>query len=114
MLHEVEEALQDLSEAFAEDELISHSHHKRIEKTALLVRNIAALISLVLFILSLFALPFNNIIKAIAYFSGTVAYFCEIMLLTDCFSKKVPHSEIFMAYCFGPLYLIMGLSYLIG
>ena len=37
-----------------------------------------------------------------------------ILLLTDCFSKRIPHREMFMAYCFGPLYILLGISYLIG
>ena len=44
---------------------------------------------------------------------GCDLYFCEIVLLTDCFTAKVPHKELFMAYCFGPLYILLGLSYLL-
>ena len=25
----------------------------------------------------------------------------------------VPHKELFMAFCFGPLYILLGLSYLL-
>ncbi len=114
MLHNIEELLQEINNTLVEEELIEQGGHKKLEKTALLIRNIAVLASFIIFIVSVFCPPYNNIIKAIAYFAGTVAYFCEIMLLTDCFSKKVAPSEMFMAYCFGPLYLIMGLSYLIG
>ena len=53
-------------------------------------------------------------LKGIAYFFGAAAYFCEIVLLTDCFTAKVPHKELFMAYCFGPMYILLGLSYLLG
>ena len=49
-----------------------------------------------------------------AYFLGAGAYFGEFMLLTDCFTERVPHQEMFMAYCFGPLYLLLGMSYLLG
>lgn len=56
----------------------------------------------------------SSILRSIAYFCGTGAYFLEILLLTDCFSKRIPHREMFMAYCFGPLYILLGISYLIG
>ena len=48
------------------------------------------------------------------YLFGAIAYICEIMVLTDCFKVKIPHNELFMPYCFGPLYLIMGVGYLVG
>ena len=57
---------------------------------------------------------FSHVLKAIAYFFGAAAYFSEFILLTDCFTKRVPHQEMFMAYCFGPLYILLGLSYLMG
>ena len=48
-----------------------------------------------------------------AYFLGAGAYFAEILVLTDGFRQKVPRKELFMAYCFGPLYILLGLSYLL-
>ena len=68
----------------------------------------------VLFIASLLHAPMEALLKGIAYFFGAAAYFCEIVLLTDCFTAKVPHKELFMAYCFGPMYILLGLSYLLG
>ena len=57
----------------------------------------------------------NKLIPVVIAFSiNYAAYFAEILLLTDCFSRRVPHREMFMAYCFGPLYLIMGVGYLVG
>ena len=50
---------------------------------------------------------------AIAYFCGAGAYVAEILILTDGFRRKVPQKELFMAYCFGPLYILLGLSYLL-
>ena len=29
-------------------------------------------------------------------------------------TEAVDHKEMFMAYCFGPLYVLMGISYLTG
>ena len=51
--------------------------------------------------------------KGVAYFCGAGAYVFECLLLTDCFKTKVPHKEMFMVYCLGPLYLIMGLGYIL-
>ena len=78
----------------------------------LLLRNLAVGAAAALFLVSLFHLPCRYLLKAIAYFFGAAAYFCEILLLTDCFTQKVPHREMFMAYCFGPMYILLGISYL--
>ena len=53
------------------------------------------------------------LLRAIAYFCGAGAYVAEILILTDGFRRKVPQKELFMAYCFGPLYILLGLSYLL-
>lgn len=106
IVHEVEEVL-------FEPELIEHSHHKKLETLFLWIRNVAVAGAVVLFVISLFDLHASHILKAIAYFFGAAAYICEIVLLTDCFTEKVPHNEMFMAYCFGPLYILLGVSYLL-
>ena len=80
----LEEWKEDLVEALTEHDLLLGSKHQKIEHAVLLVRNIAVGAALVLF------------------------------LLTDCFTAKVPHKELFMAYCFGPMYILLGLSYLLG
>ena len=41
------------------------------------------------------------------------AYCCEFLYLTKGFHEKIPHDEMFMVYCFAPLYLLLGLSYLL-
>ena len=113
-VHHVEEVIvHEVEEVLFEPELIEHSHHKKLEKVFLWIRNVAVLGAVVLFVISLFHLPVSNLLKAIAYFCGAVAYICEIVLLTDCFTEKVPHNEMFMAYCFGPLYILLGVSYLL-
>ena len=106
--------LHELKETFSEDELIAHSHHKRLEHLILTLRNLAVAVAVVLFLASLFHVPYSSILKAVAYFFGAGAYFCEILLLTDCLATKMPHKEMFMAYCFGPMYILLGLSYLLG
>ena len=114
VIHDVEDAIHDVYEGLSEEELISHSHHKTAEHYILIIRNVAVALAVVLFAISLFHFEGNNILKAIAYFLGAAAYFSEILLLTDCFSERVPHQEMFMAYCFGPMYILLGLSYLLG
>lgn len=51
--------------------------------------------------------------RAAGYLFGALAYVCEIFVLTDCFRVKLPSNEMFMPYCFGPLYAVMGIGYLI-
>ena len=111
---EVEEVLHDVLEGLSEEEILSHSSHRSLEHAVLLARNIAVGLAVLLFLLSLLPFPGRYTLKAIAYFLGAAAYFAEILLLTDCFSRRVPHREMFMAYCFGPLYILLGLSYLLG
>lgn len=114
VIHHAEEAIQDVLEGLSEEELISHSTHKRAEHVILLIRNIAVAAAVLLFFVSLFPVPWRYTLKAVAYFLGAAAYCSEILLLTDCFTTRVPHQEMFMAYCFGPMYILLGLSYLLG
>ncbi len=93
------------------DELI-HEEHPKLDYAMLLVRNCLVAVAAVLFILSFFFEDIYHILKAIAYFCGAGAYVFECLLLTDCFKTKVPHKELFMVYCLGPLYIIMGLGYI--
>ncbi len=93
------------------DELI-HSTHRKLDYAMLLTRNLLVGAAAILFICSFFIDSIYHIFKAIAYFCGTLAYLLELLLLTDCFRTKVPHKEMFMVYCLGPLYLLMGLNYI--
>ena len=98
-----------------EEELISHSRHPQLERFFLTLRNIAAALAVFLFMLSLLTdLPVYTTLKAVGYFLGAAAYLFEMALLTDCFTEAVDHKEMFMAYCFGPMYVLMGISYLLG
>lgn len=114
VIHEVEDVIHDVYEGLSEEEVISHSHHQTLEHWFLLIRNLAVGLAMILFLLSLFHIPGTNFMKALAYFLGSAAYFAEIVILTDCFSTRVPHREMFMAYCFGPMYILLGISYLMG
>ncbi len=98
-----------------EEELISHSRHPELERLFLTLRNIAAGLAVLMFTFSLLTdLPIYTKLKAIGYFFGAAAYLFEMALLTDCFTEEMDHKEMFMAYCFGPLYVLMGISYLVG
>ena len=82
----------------------------RREHILLIARNFAAGAAAVLF---LALADIHKLLRAAAYFLGAGAYFAEILVLTDGFRRKVPRKELFMAYCFGPLYILLGLSYLL-
>ena len=112
-MHSIEVVVETAKEVLEEKELIEHGHHKHIEKFALLMRNIAVFTAVVLMLMSLSHSPMHATFRAYGYFSGMLAYVAELVLLTDCFTEKIPSSEGFMAYCFGPLYFIMAISYLI-
>ena len=114
VIHEAGEVLQDVLEGLSEEDILTHSTHKSLEHVVLLLRNIAVALAVVLFLLSLFHVPFRDTLKGVAYFLGAAAYCSEFVLLTDCFTKRVPHQEMFMVYCFGPMYSLLGLSYLLG
>ena len=112
-IHAVETVVETAKEVLEEKELIESSHHKRIEKIALLLRNIAVLVAVILMLMSLSHSPMHSTYRAYGYFCGMLAYVSELVLLTDCFTQKIDPPEGFMAYGVGPLYFIMALSYLI-
>lgn len=90
-----------------------HKGHKKRDYVMLLVRNLLVACATIFFILAFFFDDVYHIFKGIGYFSGAGAYVFEILLLTDCFKTKVPLKEMFMVYCLGPLYIIMGLGYIL-
>ena len=85
----------------------------RMEHVMLIARNIAAGAAAALFLASFLLPEIHKTLRAIAYFCGAGAYVAEILILTDGFRRKVPQKELFMAFCFGPLYILLGLSYLL-
>lgn len=94
------------------DEL-TKSKHPKAAYVILYIRNLFIGAAAVLFICSFFMDNIYHIPKGIGYFCGAVAYVLELLLLTDFFKKKVHHKEMFMVYCLGPLYLLMGLNYIL-
>lgn len=86
--------------------------HPKIDYVVLILRNVFVAFAAILFILTFFLTGVTGILKSVAYFCGAAAYLFECLALTDCFRTKVEHHELFMVYCFGPLYILMGLSHL--
>ena len=80
----------------------------------LFLRNLLAVVAALLFLLSLFSDNNHLVFKSVAYIVGALAYFGEILMLTDCFRHKPSGSELFMPYLFGAMYVILGISYAVG
>ena len=109
--HLLEEIKHVVDATIPDMEELTHGLHPKIDYALLVLRNIFVAAAVVLFLLSIF---FHlNILKAVAYFSGAAAYIFECLAVTDCFQTKVPHTEMFMVYCFGPLYILLGLNYIL-
>ena len=100
-----------------------HSHHAQKEEpehrkslsdlspSSLFLRNALAVIAAWLFFLSMIFDYGHMTLKALAYIIGALAYFGEILLLTDCFRHRPQKGEMFMPYLFGVMYIMLGLSY---
>lgn len=110
LLEEIKHSV-DITIPEAED--LSNMTHPKIDYTLLVLRNVFVAVAAVLFLLSFFLHGAYNVLKAVGYFSGAVAYVFECLAATDCFKARVDHHEMFMVYCFGPLYLLMGLNYIL-
>lgn len=93
-------------------EELTHGLHPKIDYALLVLRNVFVSLAVIVFVLSLFLDSHYTTLKAIGYFCGAAAYIFECLAVTDCFTTKVPHTEMFMVYCFGPLYILMGLGYI--
>ena len=93
-------------------EELTQGVHPKVDYLFLVLRNVFVVIAMLCFIVSFFVHEFEHIMRAIGYFAGAGAYVCECLAITDCFQKKVPHTEMFMVYCFGPLYILMGFGYI--
>ncbi len=93
-------------------EEFTHGLHPKIDYALLVLRNLFVALAALIFLASLFFHSAYNVLKAIGYFCGAAAYVFECLAVTDCFRTKVPHTEMFMVYCFGPLYILMGLGYI--
>ena len=93
-------------------EELTHGLNPKIDYVLLILRNLFVGVAVILFLISFFWHSAYEILKAAGYFCGASAYVFECLAVTDCFQTNVPHTEMFMVYCFGPLYILMGLGYL--
>ncbi|MBQ9937351.1 MAG: hypothetical protein IJO86_03375 [Oscillospiraceae bacterium] len=112
MINLLEQITHAIDSFIPDKDELTHGHYPKIEHLLLILRNAIVIMAVIFFVLSLFFKESSHNLKAAAYFCGAAAYCFEYLLLTDCFREKVPHNEMFMAYCFGPLYLLLGLSYI--
>ncbi len=94
-------------------EELTHGLHPKIDYALLILRNLFTVVAALFFISSFVVHDAYSTFKALGYFAGAAAYIFECFAVTDCFKTKVPHTEMFMVYCFGPLYILMGLGYII-
>ena len=113
MSHLLEQLKHTVDATIPDKEELTHGLHPKIDYTFLILRNVFVAVAVVFFLLSFFFHGSYNILKAIGYFCGSGAYIFECLAVTDCFQTKVPHTEMFMVYCFGPLYILMGLGYIL-
>lgn len=108
----IEEIKHAVDYTIPEKEEIEHLRHPKVGYTLIFLRNILCLAAIVVFVVSFFVESGCNTLRSAGYFCGAGAYVFEFLAATDCFKTKVPHTEMFMIYCFGPLYLLMGLGYI--
>ncbi len=108
----LEQIKQTVDMTIPDKEELTHGLHPKIDYLLLILRNIFVTLAALLFLLAFFIHNSYSILKSIGYFCGAAAYIFECLAITDCFQKKVPHTEMFMVYCFGPLYILMGLGYI--
>ena len=87
-------------------------HPPFVMRLGLILRNIFTLLAAILFLISILIQHQNHALKVLAYFLGMLAYFSEYLHLTKFFREKIPHEDLFMIYCFAPIYLLMGISYM--
>ena len=77
------------------------------------VRNVFALLTAICFITSFFVHRYEYLIRGAGYSLGVFAYFAELLELTEGFNRKKHLDDLFMAICFGALYILLAASYLI-
>ena len=94
-------------------EELTEGLHPKIDYLFLVLRNLFVALAAIFLLMSFAWSSAYGVLKAIGYFCGAAAYIFECLAVTDCFQTKVPHTEMFMVYCFGPIYILMGIGYLI-
>lgn len=108
----IEQIKHTVDATIPDKEELTHGLHPKIDYVLLVFRNLFVVLAVIFFITAFFISGAYNALKAIGYFCGAAAYIFECLAVTDCFQTKVPHTEMFMVYCFGPLYILMGIGYI--
>lgn len=108
----LEQIKQTVDVTIPDKEELTHGLHPKVDYALLILRNIFVGVAVLLFLAAFVFNDAYNTLKAVGYFCGAAAYVFECLAVTDCFQTKVPHTEMFMVYCFGPLYILMGLGYI--
>ena len=78
-----------------------------------IIRNVFALLTAICFIASFIIFERQMLVRGIGYCFGFVAYFAEVLELTEGFNRKKHLDDLFMAVCFGGLYIFMAVSYIL-
>lgn len=98
----------------ANETKILHEERERCAFTPVMLWLRNAMVALAaMFLLASLPIIGHPSMRAAGYLFGALAYVCEILVLTDCFHVKLPSNEMFMPYCFAPLYAVMGIGYLL-
>ena len=108
----IEDIMHAVDVTIPDKEELTHGLHPKIDYLLLILRNVFVATAAMLFALSFFIHLAQADLRAVGYFCGAAAYIFECLAVTDCFQTKVPHPEMFMGYCVGPLYFLMGLGYI--
>ena len=77
------------------------------------IRNIFVLLTAICFIASFFLHAHHLLIRGIGYCLGAVAYFSELLEMSEGFNQKKYLDDLFMAICFGILYIFLAVSYIL-
>jgi hypothetical protein len=77
------------------------------------IRNVFASLTAVCLIVSFFLHGHHLLIRGIGYCFGAVAYFSELLEITEGFQQKRYLDDLFMAVCFGMLYIMLAVSYIL-
>ena len=74
------------------------------------IRNVFVTLTAICFITSFFLHEQHLLLRGIGYCFGAVAYFAELLEMTEVFHRKKYMDDLFMAVCFGVLYLALAVS----
>ena len=77
------------------------------------IRNIFVILTAACFVSSFFLHEQHLLLRGIGYCFGAIAYFAELLEMTEVFHRKKYIDDLFMAICFGVLYIFLAVSYIL-